>query len=56
MLVGEEIVAALDLKTDRVSGKLLVQKWTWIGKGARAAHKRPIEEELHRFEQFQLAR
>ena len=54
VLVGDEIVAALDLKTDRDNGKLLVQKWTWIGKGGARAHKRPIEEELHRFEQFQL--
>ena len=26
----------LDLKTDRERQKLLMQKWTWIGKGARA--------------------
>jgi len=55
VLIGDEIVAALDLKTDRVNGKLLVQKWSWIGEGSARAHKRPIEEELHRFEQFQLA-
>ena len=54
VLVGDEIVAALDLKTDRARGKLLMQKWTWVGKGARAPHKRQIEEELHRFERFQL--
>ena len=35
VLVGDEIVAAIDLKTDREQGKLLVQKWTWVG-GARA--------------------
>ncbi len=55
VLVGDEIVAALDLKTDRAAGKLLVQKWTWIGDGPRASLKRRIEEELHRFERFQLA-
>jgi uncharacterized protein YcaQ len=60
VLVGEEIVAALDLKTDRQKRKLLMQKWTWIGDGkrakgdARATLKRRIEEELHRFERFQL--
>src|SRR5262249_6673127 len=54
VLVGDEIVAALDLKTDRERGKLLMQKWTWVGRGAARLHKRRIEEELHRFERFQL--
>ena len=54
VLVGDEIVAALDLKTDREKRKLLMQKWTWFGKGAPRLHKRHIEEELHRFEKFQL--
>jgi uncharacterized protein YcaQ len=61
VLVGDEIVAALDLKTDRQNRKLLMQQWNWIdqGKGAkgpgRRKLKRRIEEELHRFERFQLA-
>src|SRR5262249_24433444 len=55
VLVGEEIVAAIDLKTDREQGKLLVQQWTWINSKQRKAHKRQIEEALHRFERFQLA-
>jgi uncharacterized protein YcaQ len=58
VLVGNDIVAALDLKTDRKSRKLLMQKWSWVGaarKGARKELKRRIEEELHRFELFQLA-
>src|SRR5436189_2756135 len=58
VLVGEHIVAALDLKTDRKKRQLLVQNWHWIGGEARGAGKRlkrRIEEELHRFEQFQLA-
>jgi uncharacterized protein len=57
VLVGDEIVAALDLKTDRQKQKLLLQKWNWVGaaaKGPRKALKRRIEEELHRFERFQL--
>jgi uncharacterized protein len=59
VLVGDEIVAALDLKTDRVKRKLLLQKWNWVGagsrRGARSELKRAIEDELHRFEQFQLS-
>ena len=60
VLVGEEIVAALDLKTDREKRKLLMQKWSWVGKGklakgdARKQLKRRIEQELDRFERFQL--
>ena len=42
-------------ETDRKSRDLLVQKWTWIGKRPRKDLKRRIEEELHRFERFQLA-
>ena len=55
VLAGDDIVAALDLKTDRERGKLLVQKWNWVGNGAPRAHKKRIEEALHRFERFQLA-
>ena len=56
VLVGDEIVAVLDLKTDRERGKLLMQKWTWLQKGPRGALRQQIEEALHRFERFQLAR
>ncbi len=59
VLAGDDIVAALDLKTDRRSRKLLLQKWNWVGngvqRGARRELKRRIEEQLHRFERFQLA-
>jgi uncharacterized protein len=56
VVVGEDIVAAIDLKTDRAKRTLLVQKWTWVGgKTSRVGLKRRIEEELHRFERFQLA-
>ena len=34
--------------------KLQMQKWTWVGRGSPRSHKRRIEEELHRFERFQL--
>jgi uncharacterized protein len=61
VLVDDEIVAALDLKTDRQNRKLLMQKWNWVGPGkaakgeSRKELKRRIEEELDRFERFQLA-
>jgi uncharacterized protein len=54
VLVGDKIVAVLDLKTDRVRRKLLLQKWTWVTREARRQRKRQIEEALHRFERFQL--
>jgi uncharacterized protein YcaQ len=55
VLVGDAIVAAIDLKADRKNGKLLMQKWSWVGKHPRKGLKRLIEDELHRFERFQLA-
>jgi uncharacterized protein YcaQ len=59
VLTGCDIVAALDLKTDRRNRKLLLQKWNWVDggkpRGTRKELKRRIEEELHRFERFQLA-
>jgi uncharacterized protein YcaQ len=56
VLVGDEIAAAIDLKTDRERQKLLLQQWTWLSKHSRRRFKQQIEEELHRFERFQLAR
>jgi uncharacterized protein YcaQ len=56
VLVGDEIVAVLDLKTDRERQRLLMQQWTWVSKRSRRSHKARIEEALHRFERFQLAR
>ena len=55
VLVGDQVVAALDLKTDRKARRLNVQKWNWVGEGSARAHKRKIEEALHAFERFQLA-
>ena len=55
VLAGDQIVAAIDLKTDRQNKKVLVQKWTWMAKGPRKALKAQIEDTLHRFETFQLA-
>jgi uncharacterized protein len=56
VLVGDEIVAVLDLKTDRERGKLLLQKWTWLRRDRRKELRQKIEDELDRFERFQLAK
>jgi len=55
VLVGDRIVAAIDLKTDRKKQKLLMQKWSWVGGRPPKGLKARIEDELHRFEKFQLA-
>ncbi|HEY4254441.1 MAG TPA: crosslink repair DNA glycosylase YcaQ family protein [Roseomonas sp.] len=54
VLVGDAVVAAIDLKADRQARKLLVQKWTWIAP-ERAGLKTAIEDAMTRFERFQLA-
>ncbi len=56
VLMGDEIVAVVDLKTDRERRKLLMQQWTWLTRSSRRERKRRIEEALQRFERFQLAR
>ncbi len=53
VLVGDEIVAAIDLKADRARAALLIQQWTWIGKKVKH-HKTRVEEALHSFERFQF--
>jgi len=56
VLIGDQIVAALDLKTDRAREKLLVQGWHWIGRNKSRAHRQLVEAALHKFEKFQLGR
>jgi uncharacterized protein YcaQ len=55
VLIGDQIAAVIDLKTDREARQLRLQQWTWLAQRERRARKRQIEEALHRFERFQLA-
>ena len=55
VLIGDEVVAVLDLKADRAAGRLLIQQWTWLEGQDRPEAKRLIEAELERFARFQLA-
>ncbi len=56
VLIGDRIVAGLDLKTDRSQEKLLIQRWNWIGRSKSRAHQQQVETALHKFELFQLSR
>jgi len=54
VLVGDRIVAAIDMKTDRAARRLCIQQWSWLP-GADPERDRPaIEAALDRFERFQL--
>ncbi len=55
VLIGDQVVATLDLKADRAKRTLQIQQWTWVGSSKSSQHKRLIDEALHRFERFQLA-
>lgn len=54
VLGGNEIIAMLDLKTDRKEEKLLIQNWIWRKGHKSSENKLKIEKELGRFEKFQL--
>lgn len=54
VLVGDEIVAAIDPRADRQARKLVVQKWTWLA-DERAGLKALVEEAMTKFERFQMA-
>ncbi|CAN7452362.1 winged helix DNA-binding domain-containing protein [Bosea sp. LjRoot90] len=54
VLAGDRIVAVTDLKTDRAARKLLVQQWTWLDPEPSPELRRQVDEEMQRFERFQL--
>ena len=56
ILVDNQIKAVIDLKTDREKRELRIQQWTWLAKHKSLSTKQRIEEELQRFEKFQLAK
>ena len=56
VLIGDAVVAVLDLKTDRQAGRLLIQQWSWLEGQESPERKALIEAELARFERFQLAK
>ncbi len=55
VLAGDRVVAALDLKTDRVQRRLQVRQWTWMIKRPSRPLRAAIDAALHSFERFQLA-
>ena len=55
VLIGDRVVAAIDLKADRENRRLLIQNWTWTADGDPARHQAPIDAALERFERFQFA-
>jgi uncharacterized protein len=54
VLVGTEVVAVIDLKTDRQQNRLLIQQWSWLKGYKSNVNKKLIEQELERFEKFQF--
>lgn len=56
VLIGDKVVAVIDLKADRENKKLLIQQWTWLAKHKSKKNLSLIENALHKFEEFQFAK
>lgn len=56
VIVGTELVALIDMKTDRENEELLIQQWTWMIKKPLRKIKSQIEDRIGEFEKFQLDR
>lgn len=56
VIVDSELVALIDMKTDRENDELLIQQWTWMIKKPSRKLKASIEERIGEFEKFQLDR
>lgn len=54
LLMGDRIVAAIDLKADRTERRLLTQKLTWLADPG-AAEQQALDTALDRFATFQFA-
>lgn len=56
VLIENNISTLLDLKTDRLNQKLLINNWLWLENHKSPENKIRIENELQRFEKFQLGK
>ena len=56
VIIGSELVALIDMKTDREKGELLIQQWTWMIKKPSRKVKNLIEDRIGEFEKFQFNR
>ncbi len=56
VIIGSELVALIDMKTDREKDELLIQQWTWMIKKPSRKVKSLIEDRIGEFEKFQRNR
>ncbi len=56
VIVDSELVALIDMKTDREKDQLLIQQWTWMIKKPSRKVKNLIEDRIGDFEKFQFNR
>ncbi len=54
VLIGDRIVAAIDLKADRAARSLRIRQWTWTEGAPSSGDRARIDAALERFESFQF--